>query len=118
MMQLCLIRRPCTSLATQFYRTGESDPEYNITISYASCATESNNNNASFSFELSADALALMADTCTQHGNLFTTLRTYEPIRFLRILVQADVVADARGRLRMSNSQIGILESSSFPVSI
>uniref|UniRef100_A0A5K3F255 PPIase cyclophilin-type domain-containing protein n=1 Tax=Mesocestoides corti TaxID=53468 RepID=A0A5K3F255_MESCO len=118
MMQNCLTRRPCTSLSTQFYTMGESEPEFNITISYAPHTTKSKNNNVLFSFELRTDAMVLMADTCDQQGNVFTTLRTYGPIRFLRILVQAGVVADASGRLRMSNSQIGILESSAFPVSI
>uniref|UniRef100_A0A5K3FUB1 BPI2 domain-containing protein n=1 Tax=Mesocestoides corti TaxID=53468 RepID=A0A5K3FUB1_MESCO len=116
MMQNCLTRRPCTSLSTQFYRTGESDPEYNITITYASHTPPSNNTNPLFSFELRTDAMALMADTCTHNVNLFMTLRTYGPIRLSEVVLYADVVVDTRCQLHMINSRLVFGDILSFPV--
>uniref|UniRef100_A0A5K3FX77 Nuclear shuttle protein n=1 Tax=Mesocestoides corti TaxID=53468 RepID=A0A5K3FX77_MESCO len=106
MMERCLSKRPCTSQTTHFYDVGHSDPQYNITISYL--RSTSPNTNILFSFRLSADVVDLNVTTCIEHRGIITALRNHLHIRFSDVVLRADVIVDARNRLRFDNCQVGL----------
>uniref|UniRef100_A0A5K3FK79 GMC_OxRdtase_N domain-containing protein n=1 Tax=Mesocestoides corti TaxID=53468 RepID=A0A5K3FK79_MESCO len=116
-MENCLANRPCTSRTTKFYVVGNRDPEYNITIAYPP-STSPRTSNALFSFLLSTDVLELNLTTCIEHGEAFITLRTYGPIRLSEVVIHANVVIDATGRLHMNNSRLVSSGIMSIPVNL
>uniref|UniRef100_A0A5K3F4V1 Uncharacterized protein n=1 Tax=Mesocestoides corti TaxID=53468 RepID=A0A5K3F4V1_MESCO len=114
MLQSCLSERPCASLSTHFYRVGDSDPEYNITISYPP-ATSISTRSILFSFQLSTDDLELHTTDCIQELGVFAATRIYGPVHFPAPVLHADVVFGSGGRLRLSNSGLGFATGVTIP---
>uniref|UniRef100_A0A5K3F249 BPI2 domain-containing protein n=1 Tax=Mesocestoides corti TaxID=53468 RepID=A0A5K3F249_MESCO len=116
MMQRCLSQRKrCSSLTTHFHVAGDADPEYNVTITYPTTTPESQRS-VLFSFQLSTDQLVLNAIPCFIQNHVLMSHRTFGPINFSEVVLQADVIVDARGQLGIRNSRLSFSDSMSYPV--
>uniref|UniRef100_A0A5K3F577 Uncharacterized protein n=1 Tax=Mesocestoides corti TaxID=53468 RepID=A0A5K3F577_MESCO len=116
MMQRCLSQRKrCSSLTTRFHVAGDVDPEYNVTITYPTTTPKSHRSTL-FSFHLSADKLELIAIPCFIQNGVLMSHRTFGPISFSEVVLQADVIVDARGQLDIRNSRLSFSDSMSYPV--
>uniref|UniRef100_A0A5K3F2K5 Peptidase A1 domain-containing protein n=1 Tax=Mesocestoides corti TaxID=53468 RepID=A0A5K3F2K5_MESCO len=116
MMESCLSKRPCTSRTTQFYVVGNRNRQYNTTIAYPQSTPS--NRNVLFFFRLSAAVLDLNVTTCIERQGIFQTHRTFGPIGFSRVVLEAGVVVDTRGRLRFRKNLLAFGDSLAYPVNI